>query len=46
MFDAIFTSNNYDANSFESLNLSKDQYEEIGQNVVIRLLAINKRLKL
>jgi len=41
----IFTSNNYDENSLKELSLSKDQYAEIGENLIIRLLALNGLMK-
>lgn len=37
----IFTSNNYDENKLKELSLSKEQFAEIGENIIIRLLALN-----
>ena len=42
---ALFTSNTYDADSIKNLSLSKEQYAEIGENLVIRLLALGGHLK-
>lgn len=39
--DILFTSNNYDEKTLKGLSLSKEQYAEIGENLVIRLLVIN-----
>jgi len=39
--DVLFTSNNYDEKTLKELSLSKEQLAEIGENLVIRLLAIN-----
>ena len=40
-----FTSNSYDANSLKELSLSKEQFSEIGENLVIRLLAMGGLIK-
>ena len=40
-----FTSNEYPALDLKSLNLSKEQLAQIGENLVIRLLALNGALK-
>ena len=42
---APFTSNSYNSHSFDGLSLSKDQFAQIGENLVIRLLALSGRLK-
>lgn len=42
---ALFTHNDYDAKSLKELSLSKEQFAEIGENVVIRLLALGGHLK-
>ena len=39
-----FTANKYDARAFISQSLSKDQYAIIGENLVIRLLALNRKI--
>lgn len=41
----IYTSNNYSEEEFRGLSLSKEQFAQIGENLVIRLLALNKLLK-
>ena len=38
---ALFTSNSYSVDSFKNLSLSKEQFAEIGENLIIRLLALN-----
>jgi len=38
--NTLFTSNDYDAESLKELSLSKDQFAEIGENLIIRLLAL------
>lgn len=40
-----FTSRTYDAKSVKELSLSKDQFAEIGETLVIRLLALGGRIK-
>jgi hypothetical protein len=42
---ALFTSNTYDADAIKNLSLSKEQYAEIGENLVIRLLTLGGHLK-
>jgi hypothetical protein len=39
------TSNTYDSEVIENMNLSKEQYAEIGENIILRLLAMNGALK-
>lgn len=39
--DAQFTFNNYNENELKDMSLSKEQYAEIGENLILRLLAIN-----
>jgi hypothetical protein len=41
----LFTSNSYSENSLKELSLSKEQFAEIGENLIIRLLAVNGLLK-
>ncbi len=41
----LFTHNDYDAKSLKELSLSKEQFAEIGENLVIRLLALSRHLK-
>ena len=41
----LFTSNNYDENDLKNLSLSKEQFAEIGENIIIRLLALNSLTK-
>ena len=41
----IFTSSNYDENTLRELSLSKEQFAEIGENLMIRLLALNGLIK-
>ncbi|WP_417530848.1 hypothetical protein [Marinobacter lipolyticus] len=40
-----FTSNTYPEAELENMSLSKEQYAEIGENLVLRLLALNGRLE-
>lgn len=42
---ALFTSNAYDADALKNLSLSKEQYAEIGENLIVRLLASNGTIK-
>lgn len=44
-YQALFTSNSYGAESLKSLSLSKEQFAEIGENLVVRLLALDGYLK-
>ena len=37
---SIFTSKSYDVKSLKELSLSKEQYSEIGEDLIIRLLAL------
>ena len=37
----IFTSNNYNEKALRELSLSKEQFAQIGENLIIRLLALN-----
>ncbi len=39
-----FTYNDYESDAFRALELTKDQLAEIGENLVIRLLALNKQI--
>ena len=41
----LFTSINYDARALKDLSLSKEQFAEIGENLLIRLLALGGNLK-
>jgi hypothetical protein len=41
--EALFTSNSYDSEAMKNLNLTKKQYAEIGENLVMRLLALGAR---
>ena len=41
----IYTSGAYNRELLDNLELTQEQYAEIGQNVVFRLLALNKRIK-
>jgi hypothetical protein len=41
----VFTSNSYNSKSFKELSLSKEQFAEIGENLVVRLLALGGHLK-
>jgi len=41
----LFTSNSYEAEAMKNLSLSKNQFAEIGENLVIRLLALGGYLK-
>jgi hypothetical protein len=36
----VFTAATYDAKSFKELSLSKEQFAQIGENLVIRLLSV------
>ena len=40
--EVFFTSNNYDQEKLKGMELSKEQYAEIGENIIIRLLALNR----
>ena len=41
----IFTSNKYNTKLLKELALSREQFAEIGENLVIRLLALGGHLK-
>lgn len=41
----LFTHNDYQAKELFELNLSQEQFAYIGENLVIRLLALNGKLK-
>lgn len=43
--DMLFTSNDYDDKSLKQLSLSKEQFAEIGENLIIRLLALGGHIK-
>ena len=43
--EVLFTSNSYDSEAMKTLNLTKEQYAEIGENLIIRLLALDGKLK-
>ena len=43
--DVIFTANTYNEKEFTNLSLSKEQFAEIGENLIIRLLALNGLIK-
>ena len=40
-----FTSNVYDKKKLQNLELTKEQYAQIGENIVIRLLALEGLIK-
>ena len=42
---ALFTEKTYSAAELQELNLSPAQYAEIGENLVVRLLALNGKIK-
>jgi hypothetical protein len=41
----LFTSNSYNAKSLKELSLSKEQFAQIGESLIIRLLALGGHLK-
>ena len=41
----ILTSGNYDEKALRELSLSKEQFAQIGENLIIRLLALNGLVK-
>jgi len=41
----LFTAKNYQLKQFIELKLSKEQYTEIGENLIMRLLALEGRLE-
>jgi len=44
-YNALFTQNNYNEKALKEMSLSKDQYAEIGENLILRLLALNGIVK-
>jgi hypothetical protein len=40
--ESFFTISEYSRRELENLDLSKDQFAQIGENIVIRLLALSK----
>jgi len=40
-----FTESTYDSDKMKSLSLKKEQFAEIGENIVIRLMALDGHLK-
>ena len=44
-YDVFYTVNEYDSYKIENMDLSKDQYAEIGENLIFRLLALNRKSK-
>ena len=40
-YDVFYTVNKYDSHKIENMKLSKEQYAEIGENLILRLLALN-----
>ncbi len=43
--NVLFTHNDYDAETIKNMSLSKEQFAEIGENLVIRLLSLGGYLK-
>ena len=41
----LYTRASYDSKALEEMALTKEQYAEIGENLMIRLLAINGKLR-
>ncbi|GAB1257901.1 hypothetical protein NBRC116494_24030 [Aurantivibrio plasticivorans] len=41
----LFTSASFDRDAISSLSLSKEQFAEIGENLIIRLLALNGKIQ-
>lgn len=41
----LFTCNSYPSTDLENMGLSQERYAEIGENLVLRLLALNDRLR-
>jgi len=39
--ELFYTSNSYDSEAMKNLKLTKEQYAEIGENIILRLLAVN-----
>jgi hypothetical protein len=44
-FDCLYTWRDYDSADLDAMNLSDLEYQNIGQNLVARLLALNGRVK-
>ena len=44
-FECFFTWNDYPNEKLDQMQLSRQQYQEIGENLVARLLALNGRVK-
>jgi hypothetical protein len=42
-FECFFTSNDYPNEKLDAMRLTAQQYQEIGENIVARLLALNER---
>ena len=43
--DVLFTANTYNEKELRDLSLSKEQFAQIGENLIIRLLAVNGLIK-
>ena len=43
-YDVFYTVNEYDSHKIEKMELSKEQYAEIGENLILRLLAVDGKL--
>lgn len=43
--EVLYTSNSYSSAAMESLSLTKEQYAEIGESLIIRLLALDGKIK-
>jgi len=41
----FYTSNSYDSEAMKNMSLTKEQYAKIGENIILRLLAVNGKLK-
>ena len=44
-FEWFYTHKNFRDEQLDSLSLTADQYREIGENLVLRLLALNQRIE-
>ena len=44
--EIFYTSYSYDSETMKNLKLTKEQYAEIGESIILRLLAVNGMLKL
>ena len=42
--EILYTLNSYDSDALEHLSLTKEQFAEIGENLIMRLLARNGKL--